>query len=107
VIIVINAMRQGPSQRRLRELSKRFGADERTIARWQVFWRHHSPQTSFWKVARARLTPLLQIVALPNSLLNAFLRYGADDSAWAKLIRFLAPITITEGLPSKSPDDLP
>ena len=55
VIIVISAMRQGPTPRRVRELSTRFGADRRTIARWQVFWREHFPQTPFWKVARARL----------------------------------------------------
>src|ERR1700733_15711761 len=36
-IILISAMRQGPSPRRVRELSARFGADRRTIARWQVF----------------------------------------------------------------------
>ena len=54
IIIVISAMRQGPTPRRVRELSNRFGADRRTIARWQVFWREHFPQTPFWKVARAR-----------------------------------------------------
>ena len=53
IVILISAMRQGPTPRRVRELSKRFGADESTIARWQVFWREHFPQTPFWKVARA------------------------------------------------------
>ncbi len=38
IVILISAMRQGPSPRRVRELSTRFGADRRTIARWQVFW---------------------------------------------------------------------
>jgi hypothetical protein len=101
VILVISAMRQGPSPRRVRELSKRFGVDERTIARWQVFWREHFPQTPFWKVARARLTPVFKIVTLPYSLLDAFLRNGADCTAWAKLLHFLAPITITGGLQLK------
>lgn len=68
VILVISAMRQGPTPRRVRELSKRFGADRRTIARWQVFWRDHFPQTPFWKVARARLTPVVQIPSPPSSL---------------------------------------
>ena len=48
VVIVISAMRQGPSPRRVRELSARFGADRRTIARWQVFWREHFPPISAW-----------------------------------------------------------
>jgi hypothetical protein len=36
VVILMSAQRQGPSPRRVRELSARFGADCRTIARWQV-----------------------------------------------------------------------
>jgi hypothetical protein len=58
IVILISAMRQGPDPRRLRDLSGRFGADERTIARWQTFWRDHFPQTHFWKVARAHFMSL-------------------------------------------------
>ena len=36
VVVLISAMRQGPTPRRVSELSKRFGADESTIARWQI-----------------------------------------------------------------------
>ena len=39
IVILISAMRQGPTPRRVRELSERFGADQQTIARWQTFWR--------------------------------------------------------------------
>jgi hypothetical protein len=121
VIILISALRQGPSPRRLRELSARFGADERTIARWQVFWRDLFPQTPFWKVARARLEPLVTIVSLPYSLVDAFLHprapctaplrdeagdgravdpspLPAPETNWARLLRFLAPISIPGAL---------
>ena len=74
VVIVISAMRQGPTPRRVRELSTRFGADRRTIARWQVFWREYFPQTPFWEVARARLIPVVEIVTLPYLLADAFLQ---------------------------------
>jgi hypothetical protein len=117
VIILISAMRQGSSPRRLRELSARFGADERTITRWQVFWRDLFPQTHFWKIARARLEPLVTIVSLPYSLVDAFLHprdpctaplrdeagdgrtvdpspLPAPETDWARLLRFLAPISI-------------
>ena len=53
IVILISTMRQGPSPRRVRRLSARIGVDQRTIARWQVFWREHFPQTPFWKTARA------------------------------------------------------
>jgi hypothetical protein len=98
VVILVSAMRQGPSPRRVRELSRLFGADRRTIARWQVYWREHFPQTPFWKVARGRVAPLVEIVALPLSLLDAF-RCGKDSChAWGQLLRFLSPITISGGL---------
>lgn len=52
VVILVSAMRQGSSPRRVRELSRLFGVDKATIARWQSFWRDHIPQTPFWKIAR-------------------------------------------------------
>jgi len=63
IVVLISAMRQGPTPRRVRELSERFGADETTIARWQTFWREHFPQTPFWKVARASFITLGQTVS--------------------------------------------
>ncbi len=124
IILIISAMRQGPTPRRVRALFERFGADRRTIARWQTLWRQHLPQTPFWKTARARLEPAIKIVTLPYSLLDAFLppdspgtgqpmgdgddgsavdpplRCRAPYAGWERLLRFLAPITITGALPS-------
>jgi hypothetical protein len=97
VVVLVSAMRQGPSPRRIRELSRLFGADRRTIVRWQVFWREHFPQTPFWKVARARLVPAVEIVTLPLSLIEAFIQSDDDHQGWGKLLRFLSPITIVGG----------
>jgi hypothetical protein len=101
VVMLVSAMRQGPSPRRVRELSRLFGADRRTIDRWRVFWRDRFPEAPFWKAARGRLVPAVQIVSLPLSLLEAF--YSSEDSFrdWGRLLRFLSPITITGGLTSK------
>jgi hypothetical protein len=98
IVILISAMRQGPTPRRVRELSQRCGADESTIARWQTFWREHVPQTPFWKVARAGLVTLGQIVSLPYSLVDAFLCRHPPLEGWTLLLRFLAPITVPGGL---------
>jgi hypothetical protein len=98
IVILISAMRQGPSPRRVRELSQRFGADRRTVARWQVFWREHFPQTPFWKVARARLVPVVTIVSLPYSIVDAFHSRHRICRAWTLLLRFLLPITIPGAL---------
>jgi hypothetical protein len=98
VVVLVSAMRQGPSPRRVHELYQLFGADRRTLARWQLLWREQVPQTPFWKSARARLPRPAAL--LPRSLLEAFL--GGDDpcQCWAQLLRFLSPITITGGLAS-------
>lgn len=99
VVILVTAMRQGPTPRGARELSRFFGADRRTIARWQVFWSEHFPRTVFWKAARGRLVPAVQIVALPRSLLEAFLHTADDErQGWERLLRFLSPITVPGGL---------
>jgi hypothetical protein len=101
IVILISAMRQGPSPRRVRELSTRFGADESTITRWQTFWREHFPQTPFWKVARAGFITLGEIVCLPYSLLDTFLRRHPPCEGWIHLLRFLSPITVPGGLQIK------
>ena len=101
VVILVAAMRQGPTPRRVRELSKLFDADRRTITRWQVFWREHFPETSFWKIARARFVPAIDVAVLPRSLLDAFVGTDGDREGWKLLLEFLSPITITGGLDIK------
>ena len=98
IVILVAAMRQGPSPRRVRELSRLFGADRHTIARWRVFWSEHFPQTPFWKAARGRLVPAVEIIVLPLALLEAFHRTGDPCQDWRRLLEFLAPITIAGGL---------
>ena len=96
-------MRQGPSPRRVRELSERFGADRRTIARWQVIWREQVPQTPFWKIARAHLLTKTKtgLLILPRSLLEAFLGGGDSCAEWGRLLNFLSPISTSSGLASE------
>jgi len=97
VVILISAMRHGPTPRRVRELSRLFGVDAATIGRWQAFWRDHVSRTPFWKVARGRLVPIIEISTLPLSLLEALLRTDDPSQGWARLLRFLSPITIRGG----------
>jgi hypothetical protein len=98
VVILVSAMRHGPSPRRVRELSTRFGAHRRTIARWLVFWKELFPHTEFWRGKSGRFMPPVDIAALPQSLLDRLL--GTDDpcQGWGRLLKFLSPITIAGGL---------
>ena len=98
VIFLAAAMRQGPSPRARCELSTLFGADRRTIARWQVLWQEHFPQTRFWKVERARLPHPNEATLLPRALVVAFFTSHHPRDDWERLLRFLAPITVADGL---------
>jgi len=101
VVVLVSAMRQGPSPRRVHELAQLFGADRRTIARWQVFWREQVPQTPFWMIARGRLPTTAESIILPRSLLEVFLRDDDPCQSWGRLLRFLSPITTTGGPPTE------
>ena len=98
VVVLVSAMRQGPSPRRVRELTQLFGADRQTISRWRKFWCEHFPQTAFWKVARCRFVPMLATADLPRALLDAFISIADSAEDWGRLLRFLSPITITGSL---------
>jgi hypothetical protein len=98
VIFLAAAMRQGPSPRAMRELSALFGADRRTIARWQALWCEQFPHTRFWKVKRARFMPAFAAASLPLALLQAFFTSHDLRGDWERLLYFLAPITIAGGL---------
>jgi hypothetical protein len=94
VVILISAMRQGPTPRRVHEISTLFGVDRATVARWQAFWRDYIPQTPFWKLARGRVVPVVEIVVLPLSLLEAFRRTKDPCQDWGYLLRFLSPLSV-------------
>ena len=98
VVVLVAAMRQGPSPRRVRELSRLFEIDRRTIDRWRVFWHEHFPQTAFWKANLSRLVPKLAIVNLPRALFDAFIHRDDSREDWKRLLEFISPITITGGL---------
>jgi hypothetical protein len=98
VVVLVAAMQQGPSPRRVRELTELFGVERRTVARWCTFWREHFPQTPFWKVARGRFLPSLAVADLPRALLEAFIHSFDSREDWRRLLEFLLPITITGGL---------
>jgi hypothetical protein len=98
VVVLVAAMEQGPSPRRVRELTELFGADRRTIARWRTFWREHFPLTRFWKGARGRFALSRAVAELPRALLEAFLHREDSLEDWKRLLKFLSPITITGGL---------
>lgn len=98
VVVLVAAMRQGATPRRVRELTQLFGADRRTIARWQSFWREQFPNTPFWRVARAQVALLTELGDYPLSIMRVFCRGDDASQDWGKLLTFLSPITVPGAL---------
>ena len=97
LVILLTAMRQGPTPMGFRELHRLFDVSRRTIARWQTWWKEMFPKLAFWRSARARFIPPLDDRALPSQRLSVF----AADSSVEKLLlllRFLSPITCRRGV---------
>jgi hypothetical protein len=89
LVILITAMRQGPSPSGYAALHQRFGVDRRTVARWQDWWNEVFPVSKFWKAARARCTALVP-VEFPRALLLLF--EAESPNRIVKLLRFLSPL---------------
>lgn len=96
-VLLITAMRQGPTPHGLRALERLFGVTRRTIARWQKWWQEFFPRTVFWRDARARFLPPLREAALPWEFQRVF-DFGLGTQRLLECLRFLAPITCRRGL---------
>jgi hypothetical protein len=90
LVVLVTAMRQGPTPHGLAELKERFGVERRTIARWQAWWKEIFATSPFWQSARARIAALPDRLELPGSLVVLF---GSGPSHSIKLLRFLSPLS--------------
>lgn len=90
MVVLVTALRQGPTPNGSALLQKRFGADRRTIARWQAWWKDAFPRTKFWKVARARCVPRAAPVEFPLTIVERF--RAESGKRMAALLRFLSPL---------------
>lgn len=91
VVVLISALRGGPTPVRTRYLEEQVGISRRTLMRWRRWWCEELLDTPFWRAASAGLMPPLRQVELPASLLERFA--GAARDRLVSLLRFIAPIT--------------
>jgi hypothetical protein len=96
LVLLVTAMRQGPTPRTFRELERLFSISRRTLCRWQSWWQDHFPRLLFWRRERARFAPPLDEAALPSALLAAF-DTSSSIERMGRLLLFLSPITTREG----------
>ena len=93
LVVLVSAAHHGITPERLRVLRKELGIDRRTLERWRQWWLETFVQSSFWKIARARLMPVVCEKSLPLSLAQSF-RVDAPGQL-LELLKFLSPLTTT------------
>jgi hypothetical protein len=93
VIVLVAAIQQGPTRKRLATLRELLGVSRWTVARWRRWWLDDFPQTSLWRTQRARVMPVVNEQQLPASLLERFLATTPGERLSA-LLRFLSPLTV-------------
>lgn len=87
-VVLVAAMRQGPSPQRLSRLRTLVGADAHTVGRWLSWWRDIFPQTPAGRLARAAVVPPVDEDLLPASLLARLVAQAASPyHAVAALLR--------------------
>lgn len=91
VVVLIAALRCGPTPARMRALEELIGVSRRTIVRWRRWWTETLIDTPFWRATRGRVMPPVAPAQLPASLLERFA--GAARDRLLGLLRLIAPIT--------------
>lgn len=91
IVILISAMHNGLSERRLGKLAETIGVDRRTVARWRTWWLATFTRTPLWRARSAEFMPLVERDHLPASLLRRFA--GDAGEQLAGFLSFLGPIT--------------
>jgi hypothetical protein len=90
MVILVTALRQGPTPSGLRKLEGLLGINRRTIARWQKWWEEIFPTSGFWKELKDRLS---RSRALPERARQLIDRMRGHPSARA-LLHLLRSLTL-------------
>ncbi len=91
VVVLVSAMLNGPTPRRVAKLRELLGVSERTLRRWQSWWRTAFAESAFWKAAAGRFATPVATGGLPLSLLDRFA--GDERDRLVAALRLLSPIT--------------
>lgn len=91
IVVLVTALRHGPSPERVRVLQEQLGVDRRTLERWRSWWLEHFARSPSWRTARGSFVPPPDTATLPWSLWEYFRTQAKDPLL--DLLRFLRPWT--------------
>lgn len=96
LVVLVSALRQGPTPTRMRVLTDEFGVDRRTVERWQRWWRDEFKGSRCWRLVRARLVEVGEV--MPGSIMEHLKELGERERLIAAM-RLLAGVGRSAGLP--------
>jgi hypothetical protein len=99
VVVIVAAMRHGPSARRVRDLERLVGASRRSIERWRLWWEEVFPRTLFWKREGPRFRRGPEPPDLPRVIIMHF-QGGSSLEAFVEALKFLSAVTSGPDPPS-------
>ena len=91
VVVLVGALRNGPTPKRSAELQRLFRVSARALDRWRRWWRETFPPSRFRTSLRGRLASPVDAETLPASLLDRL--GGAETPAVVALLRLLQPVS--------------
>ena len=71
-VVLVAAMRQGPTPARVRRIARLVGVSRRSVSRWTVWWTESFPKTALWQAGSSRFDERVDPKSLPSSLLVYF-----------------------------------
>lgn len=86
IVVLVSALRQGPTPWRMADLRRHLGVDLRTIQRWQAWFREEFPVSRCGRVVRMRCVGL--VGELPRALLDRLEESGTEDPLVVVMCRF-------------------
>lgn len=92
VVVLVSAMQQGPTRKRMAQLRELLGVSRRTVSRWRRWWLDEFVQTPCWRAGRARVMPVVDESGLPGTLLERFA--GELIDRLVAMLRFVAPLMV-------------
>ena len=93
LVVLVSALAQGLTERRLGELRERFGVSARTVRRWRRWWGEVFALGQWWRGARGEFMPGLNGDELPGELVVR-MGGGEGENALVATLRFLSPVTV-------------
>lgn len=93
VVVLVSALQNGPTPKRLARLRELLGVTRWTVERWRRWWLDDFVRTPCWRAGRARVMPAVNERELPGTLLERFA--GELIDRLVAMLRFVSPLTVS------------